>query len=42
MPAILHLALLGFKPETSENLWKTFITSITESSLPRENVVSSA
>ena len=41
MPVISHLASFGFKPETSENLWKAFIASITESSSIRKNVVSS-
>ena len=42
MPAISHLASLGFKPETSENLSKAFITSITESSSLKKIVASSA
>ena len=42
MPAISRLASLGFKPETSENLLKAFIASVTESLLLRKNVVSSA
>ena len=42
MPAISHLNLLGFKPEMSQNLLKASITSITESSSLRKNVLSSA
>ena len=42
MPAISHFALLSFKRESSENLSKAFIISITESSSFTENVVSSA
>ena len=42
MPAISHLASLGFKPETSENLSKAFITSIKESSSLRKDFLSSA
>ena len=39
MPAISHLASLGFNTGLSENLSKAFITSITESSPLRKNVV---
>ena len=38
MPAISHLASLGFKPQTSEILSKAFITSITESSSLKKSV----
>ena len=39
MPAISHLASLDFNTELSENLSKAFITSITESSSLRKNIV---
>ena len=42
MLAILHFTLLGFRPETQENLSKAFTTSITESLSPTKNVLSSA
>ena len=42
MPAILHLASLTFKSDTSQNLSKALITSITGSWSFRKNVVSSA
>ena len=42
MSAISHLASLGFKSETSENLSKAFTTSITESLSLKKIVVSSA
>ena len=42
MSAISHFALLGLKPEKSENLSKAFITPITESLSFTKNVALSA
>ena len=42
MPAISHFALLGYKPERSKNLWKTFIIPFTEPLSLSKNVKLSA
>ena len=41
IPAISHFDVLGFNPDTFENLSKTFKISITDSWFSRKNVVSS-